>query len=457
MDAVMAFDVGTTHLKWVVVEDASGLRLWDGRTRVSASQDGVVSEQNPEVILKAVRQALQDAGSYGHVQRVAFSAAMHSFVVVDPDGTALTNSWTWMDKRAQDAAQNLRASGKAEALRRLSGVPVHAMSPLVKWLSLLGTLPREARPVSLKDYLLYHLTGTWATDYSTAAASGFLGLDNQWLGEALQLAHLTRGELPSLWPMTHRLTPRDYPGDLVIGGNDGATAHLHLQIPADGTVAVLAMGTSGALRTTLHEPVDSPELFCYSLGPAEGYLVGSAFSNVGNVLDWLAHLFQVDIDTVLAEGLAAARSQRLLPLTLGYWFGERSPWWREDLAGAWLDLRPDHQRGDLMGAALLSMAAAYWHGLNTLRGAGAPVSEIRGGSGLLDIPAVAAWMADALGQDMVLHDERDASLLGAVDLARGRVNEAGRRGARYQPRDPQIHRRIVETWGRIAEWISSHP
>lgn len=452
MAAIMAFDLGTTHLKWVLV-DESGTPLEGRQTDIGPSGTDSVSEQDPERILQALLDALGDAVQHSRIGRVSFSSAMHTFIAASPDGRALTKSWTWMDKRSRGTAEQLSQSPLASTLKRLTGMPVHTMSPLVKWLSVKNRLPAGSRPVALKDYILYHLTGQWVTDYSTAAASGMLGLDNQWCPEALNLANLSVPELPQLSAMDQRIPALRKPWDVVIGGSDGATAHRHLEIPCDGAVAVLAMGTSGALRTTTKDPVNHPELFCYAMGPMEGYLTGSAFSNVGNLLNWIAHLFGADIDTMVDEALLAARSQRPLPLALPYWFGERSPWWRDDLRGAWLNLEPQHGRADLAGAVLLSMAAAYWHGLDTLRRAGAPVREIRGGSGLLDTQNMAQWMADALGQDIVLHDDRDASLWGAVDLAGGRLEHQSSRSIRCYPRDAALHARVKDTWQRVQDWV----
>lgn len=456
MDAVMAFDLGTTHLKWVIIEEASGLRLWEGQENVSPVQHDDASEQDPIHIAKSIDAALLKGFGYGHITRVAFSSAMHSFIVIDENGQPLTQSWTWMDKRGLNAAHQLRQNGDADNLRRLSGVPVHPMSPLVKWLSVKDRMPPKSRPVALKDYILHGLTGQWITDYTTAASSGFLGIDNHWLPEALKLAHLDPDQLPSLQPMTQRLADASGRYEVVVGASDGATAHRHLNIPADGSVGVLAMGTSGALRTTQKDVVNNPELFCYSLGPELGYLVGSAFSNVGNLLDWLNRTFERSIDQLIGEGLQTLQTEAALPLALPYWFGERSPWWNENLRGSWLHLAPEHGRAEMVASVLLSMAAQYWHGLDSLKRSGAPIREIRGGSGLLDMPEMAQWMADALGQDIVLHDERDASLLGAVDLALARREpNILKGGSRYQARGTRLHQRVTQTWAAIASEIQA--
>ncbi|PSR21083.1 MAG: hypothetical protein C7B45_12330 [Sulfobacillus acidophilus] len=456
MEALMAFDVGTTHLKWVMADRGSGRIIWEGRADVSATRSDLASEQDPDSVLAMVRQLLQQANAYGQVEIVAFSAAMHSLVVVDAQGRALTKSLTWMDRRSVAVAQQLRDSDSGRTLHRLSGVPVHAMSPLVKWIFLKDHVPRGARPVSLKDYLIFHLTGQWVTDFSTAAGSGFLGLDNQWLAPALDIAGLTAQDLPTLVPMATRIAVPHVKPEIVVGGTDAALAHRHLKVPPDGSVGVVAMGTSGALRTTVAHALECAELFCYTMGPGEGYVVGSAFSNVGNLLEWQARLFGIDVDRLLTEALQAIRSGRTLPLTLAYWFGERSPWWQEGLDGAWLHLGPEHGRAELAGSTLLAIAAAYWEGQAAVRASGSALTELRGGSGLLDRPDMAQWMADGLGQTIVLQDDRDASLLGAADLVRPLTPSQPHRLHRFQMRDAVMSSRVQKTWQEVRDWMVGH-
>ncbi len=452
LGVVIAFDVGTTRLKWIVVEAAGGGVLWRGQEIIRAEQNGPASEQNPEKIWTLMDAVLDKAREYGPLERIALSAAMHSMMAVDRAGRPLTQSWTWMDKRAQEVAERVRESADGGALRRLTGVPVHSMSPLMKWLFVREKLPADARPVALKDYLVYRLTGTWQTDYSTASASGFLGLDGSWLQQAVDLAQVDVSTLPDLAPMTGRLKTRDRQSEVVIGGTDAATAHHHLQIPADGTLAVLAMGTSGAIRITSQHPAEDAALFCYTMGPGAGYLVGAAFSNVGNTIQWLADLFGLAVDAVMERGLEAIRSGRKLPGTLPYWQGERSPWWQETLAGTWSDMGPQTTQADLAGSTILAITASYWEGLRTLVGLGEPVQEIRAGSGLMANPAMGQWMADALNRDIVLYDQRDASLLGALDWALDHGPTPSGEVRRFSPQlNMEAH--MAQEWARIESAV----
>lgn len=449
MDLAIGFDLGTTHLKWLAIDQLSGRPVWDGQVAASTVTQGVISEQDPIAIGNHVQRILGQASQYGRVSRMSFSAAMHSLLVVDADGIPVTGALTWMDKRSQDTAHALTLDGLGPTLRRDTGMPIHTMSPLVKWLHL---RPSHAghQPVALRDYIVFLLTGQWVTDYSIAASSGFLGVDGRWLPTALDLAGLELECMPTLYDMARRFPALQYDAEVILGGSDGACAHLNLQIPQDGSIAVLAMGTSGALRTTLPSSSDDPSLFSYYIGPERGYLVGSAFSNVGNVLAWLAQVFEIRVEQVITEGIHAIRSQASLPLALPYWFGERSPWWRDGLSGSWLHVGPEHGRSQLIGSMLLSITASFWHGLKEVALlASSPQKEIRGGSGLLANRDLAQWMTDALGLPLVLRGSGDASLWGAVGLAYGRHFIPDPSDIHYQPGNRAIQTQLEETWHRI--------
>jgi gluconokinase len=458
MTTALGFDIGTTHLKWQLVDRASGALLQEGSLDISPRVDPPLSEQAVGRILDAVQATIDAAQSQGPLSHVAFSAAMHSLIAVDANGSPLTNSLTWMDTRAETIAQDLAQQGVAHTIRRTTGVPLHPMSPWVKWLWLRPRLPAKARPVALKDWIIQALTGTWVEDYSTAAASGFLGLDYQWNPDMLTMAGLQPGDLPPLEDLAYEVPARTGRYRIVVGGHDAALAHLHLGILPGSTRALISLGTSGALRVATDAPLDSPDLFCYGMGPQRGYLVGAAFSNVGNVLAWLAQITQASVPTLLAEGIHSIRTHRTLPFVIPYWYGERFPWWRGDLNGEWRDLKPQHGRGDLAGSLIMAILAGFWYAGQRLDQEGLSIRELVGGSGLLDFAPLAQLVADALNHPLLTLAHADASLAGAVDLARG-LGHQGRERARmtfrsYEPQDSSMAERVRHAWERIRTAVT---
>ncbi len=435
LESFLAFDLGSTHLKWRAIDAASGRTVSDGAIEVPGREDGDVADQDPSSVAEAVESNIRTLGRRCGVRRVAFSAAMHSVLAVDADGLPLSGSWTFMDRRAAKEAAALRATSAGARLRELTGVAVDAFSPLVKWCRLQQELPSGARPVALKDFVVHRLTGQWVTDYGTAAASGFLGRDGAWLPEALQMSGLGERDLPRVLDMADVIPSLDGAYEVVVGGTDAALQHLSLGIAMDGSVGALSLGTSGAVRTTRGRPADDARLFSYFLGPGRGYLVGGAFSNMGNLLAWLGAFTGAGVEAAVSEGLIALQEDRKPPLVVPHWFGERTPWWRSDLSGALIGLRPEHEPRDIYAGALLAMAGTLRHGLDLMmEGAGIPITELRGGSGLLHLPGLAPWLAHSLDVPLTVWGRQDASLAGALELAgaahAGRPAEA----VTYEPR-----------------------
>lgn len=422
---------------------------------VPGREEGDVAEQDPAFIADAVESCTGKLQRQYGVRRLAFSAAMHSLVAVSAEGTPLSGSWTFMDRRAARTAAALLETPLGGRLYDLTGVPVEAFSPLAKWCRLQPELPPGARPVALKDLVVQRLTGEWVTDYGTAAASGFLGRDGRWLAEALEICGLGAHELPRVVDMAAVAPSRDGTLQVVVGGTDAALQHLSLGVETDGPIAALSLGTSGAVRTTRTSPAPDGRLFSYLLGPGRGYLVGGAFSNMGNLLAWLGSFTGAGVEAAVSEGLIALAEGRKPPLVVPYWYGERTPWWRSDLSGALLGLRPEHEPRDIYAGALLSMAAALRHGLDLLEGSGVQFTELRGASGLLHLPGLGPWLCDALGLPLTVWGRQDASLAGALEMAgaahAGRPEDA----VSFHPRNPSAVEAVRDYFGRTAAAISA--
>ena len=196
---VIGVDIGTTSTKAVA---------YDARGRVLAEEDQEYplnapqpdrAEQDPEEIFSAVLdtlapvvEAVKEAGAT--VSGVSFSAAMHSLLALDGEGSPITNSITYADNRAAEQAEEIREDHDGLAIHRRTGTPVHPMSPLVKlrWFQQEDpeTYGKAARWVSIKEYVFFKLFGEYVVDYSVASATGLFNLDPPRLG---------RGVLWSCW------------------------------------------------------------------------------------------------------------------------------------------------------------------------------------------------------------------------------------------------------------------
>src|SRR6476469_7501854 len=132
---IIAVDIGTTNCKLVIVDEIGKAINSFKETLTSIQPNEGWHEQNPELVFEAVLRLLQQSLTslqHEEIACISFSAAMHSMLAVDGNGTPLTNAITWADTRSKDWARQLRSMQSGKNIYRQTGTPVHAMSPLCK-------------------------------------------------------------------------------------------------------------------------------------------------------------------------------------------------------------------------------------------------------------------------------------------------------------------------------------
>ena len=440
-EVVVGLDVGTTAVKAVAFGLGSGWRRTSVREYPLLQPAPGWRTQDPDVVLNATWAALRDCLSQvsgARVAAVSVSTAMHGLIGLDVRKHPVTPLVTWADARAGEESRYLHTSGQAAALHAATGTPVHPMSPLTKLMWFSRHEPEVCARVrwwvGLKDYLLLALTGTLATELSSASGTGLLDLAARgWHHDAVALAGITVDQLPPVLATTSVLSlaptaafrtglPAGTP--VVAGAADGPLGNLGTGAMTPG-VAGLSLGTSGALRMVVREPVLDGErgLFCYALTD-DAWVVGGAISNGGAVVRWAGEVFGGDLrpadsgpppDAELLE-----RAARVPPgsdglVMLPYLLAERSPTWDPDLTGAFLGIRHSHTRDHFVRAAVEGVARQLAAVLQQLDGV-TPVTSIRGTGGALRSPLWREVLAAALGRPLHVTGEAEGTALGAAAL-----------------------------------------
>ncbi|CCG03897.1 gluconokinase [Blastococcus saxobsidens] len=451
MDVVVGLDSGTTSTKAVT----AGV---DGRVRdvVSVGYPLLVpapgrAELDAGELVGAAIEALTAVAACARergdrVVAVALSAAMHGLVPMDDDGRPLGPLLTWADDRAAQWAQALVADGRAPDLHARTGTPVHAMSPLVKlsWERAADPdrVARVPRWGGVKELVVAALCGgRHVVDRSCASATGLYDIRaGRWDGEALQIAGVRAEQLGEVLPTTAALrglrseitSATGLPADLpvVIGASDGVLANLGIGAVRPD-VAAVSLGTSGAMRVVVPAPtVDADRrLFCYALTD-EAWVVGGAINNGGSVVRWAAQalaaglepapdLVGEDADELDARLLAEAETVPVGSgglLCLPYLLGERAPWWRSGLRGAYLGLRREHRREHLVRAAVEGVCQQLALVRDAFAATGLPVREVRATGGAVASPLWVSTLAAALDLPVRIADSPEGTGLGACLL-----------------------------------------
>ncbi|MEW6269283.1 MAG: gluconokinase [Thermodesulfobacteriota bacterium] len=483
---MIGLDAGTSAVKAV----AFGVdRAWQHAEEAEYPLDAPApgrQEQDPAAIAVAALRALAACvrGAEGaRVAAISLGTAMHGLIGLDDARRPLTPLVTWADGRGATQARELRERGLALALQRETGTPVHPMSPLVKILWFTRNEPSlSARVrwwVGLKEHLLLALTGTLATELSSASGSGLLCLaTRRWSPMALEVCGASAAQLPEVLPTTAQLPLRAEvarrigvaPGTpVVVGAGDGPLGNVGTGAMERGEVGI-SLGTSGAARMVVPEPCvdDRGALFCYALTESH-WVVGGAVSNGGIVARWAADALAPDLeggeDALLALAATAPPGCDGLVM-LPYLLPERAPLWDADLPGAYLGLRVAHGRAHLIRAAVegvcLQLAASV-----RLLDAMQPVVSLHATGGAFRAPLWREIMAAVMDRPLRVIASSGGTALGAAALglyALGRVGDLthaahalapGAGDAETVAPDPALAARYAEVQAQLPERIET--
>ncbi|PYI54651.1 gluconate kinase [Paenibacillus flagellatus] len=444
---VIAADLGTTSAKTLVIDR-------DGRVLASRSIEYPLhtptpdrAEQDPlelfAAVVRGIREVAAKAGiAASDVLCVSFSSAMHSLIAVDRELNPLTPCITWADNRGAELVGPLKAERNGLGIYRNTGTPIHPMSPLLKLMWLNRHEPelvaRTYKFIGIKEFVFAKLFGTFVVDHSIASATGLFNLRKlAWDDEALDVAGVTREQLSEPVPTTHvvqGLSPQ-YAAELglaadtpfVVGASDGVLANLGVGAFEPGVYAV-TIGTSGAVRGAVSEPLTDPQgrLFCYAL-KEHFWVVGGSINNGGIMFRWVRDQLATleaeegrrrgmdpyDYLTGLAAEIAPGSDGLLfLPLLAG----ERAPYWNANARGVFFGLSLFHEKKHMIRSVLEGVVYRIHSVATALEELGGKTNEIRASGGFARSPFWRQMMADVLNTPVTVPDSIESSGLGAALL-----------------------------------------
>ncbi|MCZ2492517.1 gluconokinase [Dellaglioa carnosa] len=447
MPYMIGVDIGTTSTKAVLYDlKGSVIEYANIGYPLYQEEDGM-AEQDPEEIYAAVTEAITQVNkkanlSSSDLKGVAFSAAMHSLILLDKNHKPLTRSITWADNRASKWSDDLNESGIGHEIYLKTGTPIHPMSPLSKLIWLKNEKPdlfnQASYFVGIKDYILYQLFDRLVIDHSLASATGLFNIFNlDWDEQALSVAGVTPEKLPELVETTYQLTGLDKEFSkktgisrkvpFIIGASDGVLSNLGVDA-IDPGVAAVTIGTSGAVRMVIDHPVTDPKgrLFCYALAK-DKWVIGGPVNNGGIVFRWLrdeiftpekitAEQMQIDpyeIITQIAEKVPAGSDGLLFHPYLG---GERAPLWDANARGSFFGLTRQHTRAHMARAVLEGIVFNLDMVMLALTEVSGSPTRIQATGGFAQSSLWRQLLADIFEQEVTIPESFESSCLGAAVL-----------------------------------------
>ena len=149
-------------------------------------------------------------------------------------------------------------------------------------------------------------------------------------------------------------------------------------------------------------------LFRYAVDQ-EQTVLGGAVSNAGNLRRWCLRELRLQTET-LSRTAAAADEIVVLP----FWVNERAPTWPENLRGTIVGLTQATSAPQILRATSCSVFYRLAGILELIETTAGKASEIIVSGGILHSYASLCLLADALGRDLHVSPEAEASLRGAA-------------------------------------------
>ncbi len=387
---IIAVDIGTSAAR-AVLFDLSAKPIVVSRQPYSLlSPRPGWSEQDPEEIVKAVitclREITRQISPENEILCVTFSSQMYSILAIDQEGGAVTNSFTWNDRRSADIAEELKLNEEFRKLVLSTGCPISEIFPIYKILWLKQNLSGHSnlKFVAIKDYVIARLTGQLITDWSIASASGLFSItDKQWNEEVLSFVGLDRlANLPELASPRAVITQwKNKIVDMgilsgtpiVLGGGDGPLASLGIGAFRPGSVAI-NVGTSAAFRMTIDTPSLDPTGKLWTFVADEELWVTGGITGGGIVYDWLIRTYFKEKAVLLPGQIYKYVDELVQTVSLGadgllfipYISGQQSPDWNAKQRGGFVNLGVEHDVAHFSRAVLEGLAFSLYRIANTV-------------------------------------------------------------------------------------------
>ncbi|SEF66670.1 FGGY-family carbohydrate kinase [Paenibacillus sp. UNC499MF] len=385
MTYIASFDIGTTHVKGILVSK-DGELFHERNVPLTCRQEPPFIEQEPEQWFKAVGVIVSgwlgsgiDAGQIG---LVALSGQMQDCIPVDGQGRAVRPAILYSDTRAGAEARLIcREIGEEEIVRcTANGMDGTLTFPKLLWLKTHepDTSARTSRYlISSKDYVIARLTGAFVTDPTSAATAGCMDIRRRvWREDWLVRMGLPAGKLPDILPSGEtagrvhaegsRLTGLAEGTPVLCGIGDAGAATLGAGVYEPGEVYAY-IGTTGWIAGVSGGVAD-PAAGLFNLAYAEPgrYIQVAPLTNAGNAHHWAAEVFgpeEADMDgqeryEAVERLVEASDRSRNMILFLPYLNGERCPVQDEEASGCFIGLRPSATKADMAAAVLEGVAFA---------------------------------------------------------------------------------------------------
>lgn len=372
MSYVLGLDLGTSGLKGILLNKEGNIV-----ESVSSSYDLFTpakgySEQNPKdwytAAIDVMKQLIAKVPAMAtELEGISFSGQMHSLVLLDESGDVLRNAILWNDVRTTAQCETITDRLGDELISITKNKALEGFTlPKILWVK--ENEPEVWEKVAQfnlpKDYLAYRLTGNMQMEYSDAAGTLLLDIENkEWSQKILDEFDLDAAMCPSLSNSTDEIgtLSDEVAAEVGIevkvpvfpGGADNPAAAIGAGIvrPNQGMASIGTSGVFLAYEEAVKNYSGNLHFFNHTI-PDNFYSMGVTLS-AGNSLTWFKNQFapEESFEELLKDINKIAPGSNGL-LFAPYITGERTPYTDSEIRGTFLGMDITHTRDHFARAVL---------------------------------------------------------------------------------------------------------
>jgi xylulokinase len=277
---LIGVDVGTTNVKAALYDVARGnLVAIAKRPTITLHPRPEWSEFDADAVWSDIADCLREIAASARqgsrsIAGIAVASMGEAGLPLGRDGTPLYPIMAWYDARGEAFVPRWEATVGADRVYAITGQPLGGLFGINKlmWFSEHRPDLREAMAcwLSVEDYVLWRLSGTYATDHSVAARTmAFSPPSHAWSETMLAAAGVPRELMPAPFPSgtcigTVTAAAAEVTGvpigtPVVTGGHDHLCGALAVGLLGPGAL-LDSTGTSQAILTVTRDFVRHPSL-----------------------------------------------------------------------------------------------------------------------------------------------------------------------------------------------------
>ncbi len=436
----IGIDLGTSGVKILLVTKTGLIKKTVTKEYPLLNPKPLWSEQNPNDWYFQTLEGLKELvkGEEKAIKGISFSGQMHGLVILDKDDNILRNAILWNDQRTvKEVAFLNNTIGIDKLLKETGNIALTGLTaPKVLWVK--NNEPEIFRKIAKvmlpKDYLIYKLSGEFASDVSDLSGTLYFDCKNRKYSEdMLEILSLKKEMVPKvhesyevvgkLKPKIKKLLNISQPVKIVAGGGDQAVGAIGVGVVNDGECSI-SLGTSGVVFVASEDfKIDyKSHLQSYAHANGKYHLMAVMLNAAGSMKWWNEKLFGDHNYEEYYKRVANTKKENKL-FFLPYLTGERSPINDPYAKGVLFGMELSHTKDDVDRAIVEGVTFALKDSFELIKQLGVNIRRIKitGGGAKSDIWA--QMIADILNVEVQKLKTEEGPALGAAILAMVGLNE----------------------------------